>query len=78
MKYVETPPQVGSPRRTGYRNIWKKEEEKNVGPLFMTKQSHFCVVRQRLGVFSKPFQTQSKPKAKPFAAGQASPARYQA
>jgi hypothetical protein len=30
------------------------------GPLLLTKQSHFYVVRQRLSVFSKPFQTPSK------------------
>jgi hypothetical protein len=63
---------TGGPRRIKTcRNsaIWQeKEEEKNVGPLLLTKQSRVVVVRQRLNLFSKPFQIHSKPKAKPLTA----------
>ncbi len=53
------PPQADIRHRDYDITRQEKEEEKR-GPLLLTKQSHFYVTGQRLSVFSKPFQSQSK------------------
>jgi hypothetical protein len=54
---------MGGPNKLVWRELKRfdpKEIIKKKGPIKVTKQSHFYIERQRLNLFSKPFQTHSK------------------